>query len=109
MPWLEDPNWATTPGYIYVKSNYQFIIDNLLDLTHVAYVHKNTLAGDPREATIPTKTERIPDGVRVGRWMLDLIPPPSVRQGRQLQWRRGPLAVRDLVSAGDGLPRRRLR
>jgi phenylpropionate dioxygenase-like ring-hydroxylating dioxygenase large terminal subunit len=76
MPWLDDPHWATTPGYIYVKSNYQFIIDNLLDLTHVSYVHKNTLAGDPREAIIPTRTERIPGGVRVGRWMLDLIPPP---------------------------------
>ena len=76
MPWLEDSGWATTPGYIHVNSNYQFILDNLLDLTHVAYVHKNTLAGDPREATTPTKTERMPDGVRVGRWMLDFVPPP---------------------------------
>jgi len=76
LPWLDDPHWATTPGYLHVKSNYQFIIDNLLDVTHVSYVHKSTLAGDPREATIPTRTERIPGGVRVGRWMLDLIPPP---------------------------------
>ena len=64
------------PGYIHLKSNYQFLVDNLLDLTHVTYVHKNTLAGDPREATTPTKTERLPDGVRVGRWMIDFVPPP---------------------------------
>jgi phenylpropionate dioxygenase-like ring-hydroxylating dioxygenase large terminal subunit len=76
MPWLSDPKWATTPGRLYVKSNYQFIIDNLLDLTHVSYVHKNTLAGDPREATTPTKTERLNNGVRVGRWMIDFVPPP---------------------------------
>jgi phenylpropionate dioxygenase-like ring-hydroxylating dioxygenase large terminal subunit len=76
MPWLSDPKWATTPGRLYVKSNYQFIIDNLLDLTHVSYVHKNTLAGDPREATTPTKTERLDNGVRVGRWMIDFVPPP---------------------------------
>jgi phenylpropionate dioxygenase-like ring-hydroxylating dioxygenase large terminal subunit len=76
MPWLSDPKWATTPGNIYVKTNYQFIIDNLLDLTHVTYVHKNTLAGDPREATTPTRTERLNDGVRVGRWMIDFVPPP---------------------------------
>lgn len=76
MPWLSDPKWATTPGNLYVKTNYQFIIDNLLDLTHVAYVHKKTLAGDPREATTPTKTERLNDGVRVGRWMIDFVPPP---------------------------------
>lgn len=76
MPWLSDPKWATTPGSLHVKSNYQFIIDNLLDLTHVSYVHKKTLAGDPREATTPTKTERLNDGVRVGRWMIDFVPPP---------------------------------
>jgi phenylpropionate dioxygenase-like ring-hydroxylating dioxygenase large terminal subunit len=76
LPWLDTPKWATTPGYLHVNTNYQFIIDNLLDLTHVTYVHKNTLAGDPREATAPTKTERLPNGVRVGRWMLDFVPPP---------------------------------
>lgn len=74
--WLADPKWTVTPGYIRLKSNYQFLVDNLLDLTHVTYVHKNTLAGDPREATTPTKTERLPDGVRVGRWMIDFAPPP---------------------------------
>jgi phenylpropionate dioxygenase-like ring-hydroxylating dioxygenase large terminal subunit len=56
LPWLADPKWTATPGYIHLKSNYQFLIDNLLDLTHVSYVHKKTLAGDPREATTPTKT-----------------------------------------------------
>jgi phenylpropionate dioxygenase-like ring-hydroxylating dioxygenase large terminal subunit len=76
MPWLSDPKWATTPGNLYVRANYQFIIDNLLDLTHVSYVHKKTLAGDPREAMTPTKTERLNDGVRVGRWMIDFVPPP---------------------------------
>ena len=76
LRWLADPSWAITPGYIHLKSNYQFLVDNLLDLTHVSYVHKNTLAGDPREATTPTKTERLPDGVRVGRWMIDFVPPP---------------------------------
>jgi phenylpropionate dioxygenase-like ring-hydroxylating dioxygenase large terminal subunit len=76
MPWLSDPKWATTPGNLHVKANYQFIVDNLLDLTHVSYVHKKTLAGDPREATTPTKTERLNDGVRVGRWMIDFVPPP---------------------------------
>jgi phenylpropionate dioxygenase-like ring-hydroxylating dioxygenase large terminal subunit len=76
LPWLSDPKWAPTPGRLHVKTNYQFIIDNLLDLTHVAHVHKKTIAGDPREATTPTKTERLNNGVRVGRWMIDFVPPP---------------------------------
>ncbi len=53
MPWLSEPKWTATPGRLHVKSNYQFIIDNLLDFTHVAHVHKRTIAGDPREATEP--------------------------------------------------------
>jgi phenylpropionate dioxygenase-like ring-hydroxylating dioxygenase large terminal subunit len=76
LPWLDDSNWTTTPGMIGVNANYQFMIDNLLDLTHVNYLHKNTLAGDPREATAPWKTERLPDGVRIARWVLDTMPPP---------------------------------
>jgi vanillate monooxygenase len=53
------------------------LVDNLLDhLTHVTYLHSKTLAGDSREATTPTKTERLPDSVSVGRWMIDFVPPP---------------------------------
>ena len=69
-------NGRPRPAGSMSRRNYQFILDNLLDLTHVAHVHKKTIAGDPREATTPTKTERLPDGVRVGRWMLDFVPPP---------------------------------
>lgn len=76
LPWLDSPEWTLTPGYLHVKSNYLLLIDNLLDLTHVTYVHKNTIAGDPREAVTPTKTERVEGGIRNGRWMIDFDPPP---------------------------------
>jgi phenylpropionate dioxygenase-like ring-hydroxylating dioxygenase large terminal subunit len=76
LPWLDSPEWTATPGYLHLKSNYLLLIDNLLDLTHVAYVHKRTIAGDPREATVPTKTERVENGIRNGRWMIDFVPPP---------------------------------
>src|SRR5260370_15241239 len=42
--WLADPKWSATPGYIHLRSNYQFLIDNLLDLTHVSYLHRKTFA-----------------------------------------------------------------
>jgi vanillate monooxygenase len=76
LPWLADPDWALTPGYLRIDANAQLLIDNLLDYTHVSYLHANTIAGDPREATTPTHTERLNDGVRVGRWMIDFKPPP---------------------------------
>ncbi len=77
LPWLESPDWVATPGYLYVKTNYQFLVDNLLDLTHVAYVHRSTIGADYNaEALTPTKTERFENGVKVGRWMLNAVPPP---------------------------------
>ena len=37
------PEWTTVYGYHYVKANYLLLIDNLLDLTHLAFVHATTL------------------------------------------------------------------
>src|SRR5262249_10295984 len=48
LPWLDSPKWTATPGYLHLNANYQLLIDNLLDLTHVAYIHRRTIAGDPR-------------------------------------------------------------
>ena len=75
LPWLDSPDWAITPGQIDVACNYQLIIDNLLDVTHAAYLHRNTLAADPKEATEPTVTERGEGTIKVGRWLLDVKPP----------------------------------
>ena len=98
------------------RSNYQFIIDNLLDLTHVAHVHKKTIAGDPREATTPTKTERLNDGVRVGRWMIDFVPPPlfakagnfteNVDRWQYVTWHPPGIVYLDVgcAKAGTGAP-----
>ncbi|MGH7091634.1 MAG: Rieske 2Fe-2S domain-containing protein, partial [Stellaceae bacterium] len=76
LPWLDEPGWTVTPGYLRLEANGQLLIDNLLDFSHVTYLHPNTLAGDPREATAPVKTERVPGGLKVGRWMVDYEPPP---------------------------------
>lgn len=76
LPWLDDPAWKVTPGYLHLEANGQLLVDNLLDFSHVSYLHPKTLAGDPREATTPVRTERLADGIRVGRWMIDYDPPP---------------------------------
>ena len=76
LPWLDSAEWTTTPGYLHVEANAQLLIDNLLDFTHVAYLHRGTIAGDPREATVPMKIERLNHGIRVGRWLIDVNPPP---------------------------------
>lgn len=116
LPWLDSPEWTATPGYLYLKANYLLLIDNLLDLTHVAYVHKRTIAGDPREATTPTKTERVENGIRNGRWMIDFLPPPlfakaggftsNVDRWQQVTWKAPATVYLDVGCAktGTGAP-----
>ena len=76
LPWLSDPKWTATPGGSTSRRTTSFIIDNLLDLTHVATCTRR------RSPAIRARRRRRPrpsgcnDGVRVGRWMLDFVPPP---------------------------------
>lgn len=37
------PDWTSVGGTTYVRGNYQLISDNLLDLTHEAYIHRDSL------------------------------------------------------------------
>ena len=38
--------WAAVFGYQHVRANYQLVLDNLLDLTHLPFVHGAVLGGD---------------------------------------------------------------
>ena len=40
-----DPDYAPVFGYHHVAGHYQLMIDNLMDLTHVTFLHKSTLSG----------------------------------------------------------------
>lgn len=77
-PWHDNPGWEWVKDRYRIAAHYQLIIDNLMDLTHVGYVHGRTIGGTPQahsdaETTV-TATDR---SVRVERWMLDSVPPPA--------------------------------
>ena len=44
--WHDSADWRMKPGYIHYQANYKLIIDNLLDFTHLAWVHPTTLGTD---------------------------------------------------------------
>ncbi len=114
--WLDDPAWVPSPGYIHMNADYRLLVDNLLDLTHVTYLHTRTIAGDPSEGLVPVKTERDGESVHVGRWMLDTPPPPmfadaggftgNVDRWQLITWRPPSTVVLDIGSAdaGTGAP-----
>ena len=77
-PWHNDPDWVWVKDRYSIQANYQLITDNLMDLTHVGYVHQRTIGGTPQaHSEAETQTTRTDTGVRVTRWMMDSVPPPS--------------------------------
>ena len=65
-------------GYLHVKADYRLLIDNLLDLTHVAIVHKTTLGG-PGILENPLEVDVDGDVVRTLRVMRKVDPAPIHR------------------------------
>ena len=55
-------------GSLDYAANYLGICDNLLDLSHVAFLHENTLAGGATQTDFKARVVEIEDGVRVSYW-----------------------------------------
>jgi phenylpropionate dioxygenase-like ring-hydroxylating dioxygenase large terminal subunit len=83
FPWHVEPGWAWRPQHTLMQCNYMLLSDNLLDLTHVGFVHGATLGGDTGDhAAAKLAIKRTDDSVRVARVMRDTIPGPfHVRAG----------------------------
>jgi vanillate O-demethylase monooxygenase subunit len=75
--WLDDPDWGAKPQYLHVKANWQLIVDNLLDLTHLAFVHETTIGNSALVEHATVKVQRSHDNVLVTRWIIDQAPPPT--------------------------------
>jgi len=73
--WLDDPAWRAKGERLTVNGNYLLLVENLLDLSHLQFVHPTTLGTD-KVAGAKVKAERTDNGVRVTRWMLDGVAPP---------------------------------
>jgi phenylpropionate dioxygenase-like ring-hydroxylating dioxygenase large terminal subunit len=75
-----DPAWGYNRGApIDVACNYQLVNDNLLDPSHVAWVHASTF-GESTTRDTPIETNASETGVVVSRWMLDCPPAPFYQQ-----------------------------
>jgi len=71
-----DPAWGVNQGDgMTIDCNYLYMTDNLLDPSHVAWVHQSSFGGSGTEET-PLETTVGEDGVTVWRWMMDAPPAP---------------------------------
>lgn len=78
-PWHNPGSgWAHRKEHYVIRCNYQLMNDNLMDLSHLGFVHKKTIGGNPEiHVSADMKVTRSDDGVKAVRWMLDSIPPPT--------------------------------
>jgi len=78
--WAEHADWAfTKPDMIPVKCDYRLIADNVLDVTHLAFVHASSI-GAPSITEFPGSVEREERLVRFTRWIKDRPPPPMYKE-----------------------------
>lgn len=73
--WLDHPAWVAPRGKFDLHANYQRLVDNLLDFSHLQFVHERTIGTDAI-ADIPSRTERRGTSLHVNRWIVDRPPPP---------------------------------
>ena len=73
---FDNSGWGKTEGgTLEIDCHYLWITDNLLDPSHVAWVHTTSFAAPGTDDT-PLQTQLFDDGVVVSRWISDQPLPP---------------------------------
>ena len=73
--WMDDPEWRAKGELLPLEANYKLLVENLLDLSHLTFIHATTLGTD-KVAETPMKHERGDKHVTVTRWVMNSPPPP---------------------------------
>ena len=72
--WVGDEGWRTVKGNggkpLPVACNYQLVSDNLLDISHLTYVHASSIGNDAI-MDFPIKTERLNSVIKMTRMIMD--------------------------------------
>jgi vanillate O-demethylase monooxygenase subunit len=71
------PGWWPTRVLLPIRSHYQLVVENLLDLSHVAFVHGETIGSDDTNATL--EFDRGAGYVRIIRKAPDITTPHFYR------------------------------
>jgi phenylpropionate dioxygenase-like ring-hydroxylating dioxygenase large terminal subunit len=84
FPWLDDhENWPHYHGMYEIDCNYVLLVDNLMDLTHIPFIHRNTIGGGSQQGQVNASMDITPTetGVHYIRWMENIVPPPTYVRG----------------------------
>ncbi|ARD70011.1 aromatic ring hydroxylating dioxygenase BbdD (plasmid) [Aminobacter sp. MSH1] len=57
MPWMESEDFRPVCFHFHVKANFQLMADNLLDVSHTDFLHKNTIGSQASHADFKGETK----------------------------------------------------
>lgn len=84
-PWMLDGSgWATSHDYLKVDASYVFLHENLVDLSHLTFLHANTF-GTPDYAAAPFETEVTDEAIIVRRTVQPTRLPPIYADPLKMQ------------------------
>jgi phenylpropionate dioxygenase-like ring-hydroxylating dioxygenase large terminal subunit len=117
LNFLDDDRYLVLKGHFVVKANYQLLNDNLLDLSHVAYIHPTTVGMPPKLVVrkVEYKARADAESVYTERFLPD-VPPTAQFLGLfqpkmgdlhlHLTWRAPSSFFLDLSIVPCGTPKR---
>jgi len=77
--WNDDPEWDSVCDRLPIAADYFLLVDNLMDLSHVSFLHANTI-GSPDDRSPELSWDRGPDWVRGTRIMRNCRPTPRMQK-----------------------------
>ena len=104
-----NPRYKFGGNSVHYNAPYQLVHDNLLDLSHLGYVHLKTIGGNPGlHMNAELKVTAVGDVVRVVRLMPDSEPPPTYTaawpfKGRIDRWQEVEFQVSHLLIWTGGM------
>jgi vanillate O-demethylase monooxygenase subunit len=94
---FDDPDWILGRGQLDYAAEARLINDNLLDFSHLTYVHANSFGASDTWATNRPKVIPLDRGVRVERWIAD---EPGMRGRDNAEERRDRWSSYDFLIPG---------
>ncbi len=99
-PWLEGDRWTSSQDYFHLPGNYVSLHENLLDLTHLSYVHAESF-GTPDYARAPYEVQAEEGHYRITRSVIPTrLPPVWAQPSNLLHDHAARIATSEFLSPG---------
>lgn len=102
-PWHNDTaNWPHKHTMYPIAASAMLMVDNLMDLTHLGYVHGSTIGGNPMiHVEAKMETVRTTLGLKFTRWMLNSVPPPTYTRAAKFDGRIDRAQMFEFIAPGS--------